>query len=85
MNVCSWDHVYLPYLRGASRNGGLDRGDVYLVHRYHGLERARGNRGVATADRLDQYARRNLPVHAAAILAPPAALSAPPLPTIAFQ
>lgn len=46
-----------------------------ILHHCYGSEYARGDRGVGTANRLDQDVRRNMPVHASVVLATPAGAS----------
>src|SRR6185369_3300734 len=52
--------------------GGLDPGDVDLLHRHHRVHRPLGRGAVAARDRVQQLARRDLPGKAPFVLAPAA-------------
>src|SRR5690349_3428244 len=65
VSVSGSRRAYLP------APGGLDLGDVDLLHLHHRLERALGF-GTAGRHRLHQHARRDLPGDAPLVLAPAA-------------
>ena len=50
----------------------LDRSDVDLFHRHHGIEGTLGDGGIGTTDRFRQRGRRNLPRQSPFILTPAA-------------
>src|SRR5690606_40026847 len=56
----------------SAADGGLDRGDVDLLHLHHRLERASGRGPIAAGEGLQQHPRRDLPRHAPLVLAPAA-------------